>query len=61
MTGVDWKKIVLANFIYDLTSVMPHFRMCSSIIAKNKDGNILHGRNLDLWPGTLFSRDSAII
>lgn len=61
IADVDWRKLLLSNFIYDISSILPHFRLCSSIVAKNKEGNVIHGRNLDFWPWGLFSKDSAII
>jgi penicillin V acylase-like amidase (Ntn superfamily) len=48
--------------MYDISTIIPDkINMCSSIIAKNKEGKIIHGRNLDFWPWTIFSRDTAIV
>jgi penicillin V acylase-like amidase (Ntn superfamily) len=46
--------------MYDLSTIMDP-NHCSSIIVKNKEGKIIHGRNLDFWPWTIFSKASAII
>ena len=36
-------------------------KFCSSIVAKDKTGKILHGRNMDFWPWGLFSKNTAKI
>jgi penicillin V acylase-like amidase (Ntn superfamily) len=47
--------------MYEISTDIPAIKACSSIVAKNKDGNILHGRNLDFWPWGLFSKGTAIV
>lgn len=58
-----WEKLFLANFIYDISSIIPHpdGDFCTSIVCKDADGKILHGRNLDFWPWGIFSKNSANI
>ncbi|KRX06307.1 hypothetical protein PPERSA_06278 [Pseudocohnilembus persalinus] len=58
---VDWKKLLLSNFLYDISSILPHANFCSSIVALQKDGTCIHGRNLDFFPWSLLSKDSAYI
>jgi len=40
-TGVPLGEIVLYNIFYEI------FTMCTSIVAQDPNGKILHGRNLD--------------
>lgn len=41
MTGIRLGDVVLSNLIYDITT------FCTSVVAQNSDGTIMHGRNLD--------------
>jgi len=41
-------EVVLFQIIYDLTAnEQRHKKMCTSILSRNEDGQIIHGRNLD--------------
>lgn len=57
MTGLDWEKLTVANMYYEFVMAP----MCTSIIAKDKDGKILHARNFDLWVWEALSRLSATV
>lgn len=41
--------------MYDISA------LCTSLVAKDANNKILHGRNLDFWPWSLISKDSATI
>lgn len=43
LLGVKWEMVLVANFMYEYST----FTACTSILVKDKLGNILHGRNLD--------------
>jgi len=38
-----WEKLLFANLTLELTNLP----MCTSILVKNIEGKVLHGRNLD--------------
>jgi len=52
---VDWRAVLLANFAYEMSTVP----MCTSIVARNKDNYIIHGRNLDFPFWGYFSKLSC--
>jgi len=53
-------EVVLINIVYDLTAFnSSRTRMCTSIVAEDKQGNILHGRNLD-YSGPAMMREMTI-
>jgi len=47
--GLPAGDIALINILYEMVS------MCTSIVAENSDGHILHSRNLDFGLGTEFT------
>lgn len=42
------------NFAYEISTISAP--MCTSIIVRNGDGTIIHGRNLDFEMFNIFSR-----
>lgn len=55
LTGIEWEKLTVANLYYEFVMAP----MCTSIIAKDKNGDIIHARNFDLWVWEALSRLSA--
>lgn len=48
--------------MYEISTVVPRVpEACSSILVRNKERKILHGRNLDFWPWKLFSKGSMVV
>ena len=48
--NVTMGQVILGNLLYDLTAYRTkknHWGACTSIVASDKDGVIIHGRNLD--------------
>jgi len=53
-------EVVLVNIVYDLTAFnSSRTRMCTSIVAEDKQGNMYHGRNLD-YSGPAMMREMTI-
>jgi acid ceramidase len=53
-TGIDLAWVTVMNFVYEITG------MCTSIVAQDNMGNILHARNLDfgVFDGYNFHNDT---
>eukprot|EP01017_Pseudomicrothorax_dubius_P049760 TRINITY_DN9302_c0_g4_i1.p1 TRINITY_DN9302_c0_g4~~TRINITY_DN9302_c0_g4_i1.p1 ORF type:complete len:370 (-),score=45.13 TRINITY_DN9302_c0_g4_i1:120-1229(-) len=43
LAGVSFQELFMMNFLYELTT------FCTGVIAKDKNGVIMHGRNLDFF------------
>ena len=55
-SGVSIGSLFLYNIIYELTSYNQTFlTMCTSVVARNKEGVVFHARNLDYGKGTEFT------
>ena len=44
--GLDWEWVMLANMLYEGETAAVKSLGCTSIVAQQKNGLILHGRNL---------------
>lgn len=49
---MPFAKVFFLNFAYEIST----FPSCTSIIVRNGDGTIIHGRNLDFEFFNIFSR-----
>jgi penicillin V acylase-like amidase (Ntn superfamily) len=43
LSGLPFDKLFFLNFMYEFST----FKACSSILVKNSEGVVIHGRNMD--------------
>lgn len=61
-SGVPLGDIILTNVFYDLTAYAnSSLRACTSIVALNKYGEIIHGRNLDYVDPSFLKNVTVVI
>jgi len=43
LSGLPFDKLLFLNFMYEFST----FKACSSILVRNSEGRVIHGRNMD--------------
>lgn len=52
LSGLPFDKLFFLNFMYEFST----FKACSSILVKNSEGTVIHGRNMDFEMWELVSK-----
>ena len=52
LSGMPFEKLIFLNFMYEFSTV----KACSSILVKNTEGKVIHGRNMDFEMWELVSK-----